>query len=96
MRYKTTIEPRDVDDNKVYDAECFDTALDEPCFRSVGWPLKKDATARLKEHIYEHAESVPMRELEAYRKGMTTEEYEKHVEELTENNALPTVEWEDE
>lgn len=92
MRYEKTVEARDTDDGRVYDAFCHDTALNEPCFRSVGWNLKKQATARLNEHMTEHATGEPARELEAFRRDITTEYYESHVQELLDKNALPTVE----
>lgn len=72
----------------VFDAECYDTALDEPCFRSAGWGTQEQAANRIREHLYEHAEGVPMREVGAFRDGVSQGEYEVRVEELLARNSV--------
>lgn len=89
MRFEITVTPNTIDDTTVYDAECHDTALDEPCFRSVGWATEEAATTRINEHLNEHATGTSTRELEAFRTNKTYEEYEAHVNELLVKNALP-------
>lgn len=89
MRFEITVTQNVNDDTTVYDAECHDTALDTPCFRSVGWATDEAATKRIEEHLQEHATGIPARELEAFRTDKTAEEYEEHVKVLLAKNELP-------
>ena len=71
-----------------WQAVCRDTVLDEPCFRSSGWDSEAKAKTRIREHLYEHAENVPAREIAAFELGLTQEEYEVRVAELVERNKV--------
>lgn len=84
-RFETTVV---AGENDSFDAFCNDTVLNEPCFRSTGWGTQEEAKARINEHLYEHAEGVPARELGAFKAGVTQERYEEHVLALHERNKV--------
>lgn len=92
MRFETTVEPREEDGTEVWDAVCNDTAVGVECFRSVGWATEESAQGRIDEHLAEHATQEVGRELEAYRRGISQEEYEVIVAAHEAANQLPTKE----
>lgn len=83
-RYSTEVVASD----EVFDAFCNDTNLGVECFRSTGWETEERATARIREHLYEHAEGVPCREAGAFVLNVTQEEYNTKVAEWEESNSV--------
>ena len=77
-----------VENDGKFDATCVDTNLGEDCFRSLGWDTEEQAQARIKEHLYEHAEGVPCREIGAFKLGVSQDEYETLVAQWEEANSV--------
>jgi hypothetical protein len=82
MPFLTKVEPVTAGDVTIsYAVRCVLAGTDTPCFTSTGWETKKLANARAREHHGEHKGNGLARELEAFRSGVSQEDYDAKIAE---------------
>lgn len=81
MSFHTKVESSKDGADVSYTVTCVSAATGGECFTSSGWTTKKAANSRAREHHTEHKGDGVSRELEAFRSGVSQDEYDQRIAE---------------